>query len=414
VSAFFTFESMYRAEEPSAYDFIVSMSDQLRLHAGLADVSADVPQSLLDKIGVENLNIALVPFSYGGRESFGSLRRRLIVNYWLGKGDPALAIALPGPNLASPPLCMLASPLQKQDFFKPFIESSNPRWAAFALTEAHGGSDATGLRTQATKLENGDWRISGAKQYIGNAYRAKQAIVFATVNERAQRFGIRAFLIDLDAPGITVAPHRQMLGLRCVQLSKIALNNHDVGGGRLLHDPQRTRHIDAFEGAQGAWNFMRPSLSAMVCGAAHSALEDFLRAVSRSSRSARHPALARVLQLQQDRAAMLGEAVSVALGLCFRAAGEFDHGRPSEILGSCAKAFAATIALEVADFMVCTQAIFPDLLEPTLVDRYVRNARAFDILEGTGEIQRLIISRQIAGQRRFKKLTQLQLESSMS
>lgn len=405
MSAFSVFESMFRAEQPSSYDFIVAMSAQLQQLAELADVRADIPQALFDELDVAHLNVALVPCNYGGRDSFGSLRRRLIVNYWLGKGDPALAIALPGPSLASPPLCMLANPRQKQEFFRPFIESSVPRWAAFALTEAHGGSDAAGLRTRATQLAGGGWRLKGKKQYIGNAYRAKQAIVFATVDERTQRFGIRAFLVDTEAPGVTVEPHRQVLGLRCVQLSTINLDDLEVGDERLLHDPRQTRQTDAFEGAQGAWNFMRPCLSAMICGAAHSALEHFLQAASRDPG---YQASARVLQLQKDRAAMLGEAVQAVLGLCFRAANEFDHGRPSEILGSAAKALAATVALEVADLMVCTQAMLPDLLEPDWVDRYVRNARAFDILEGTGEMQRLMIARQVGTQRRFTDLAHLQ------
>jgi acyl-CoA dehydrogenase len=403
MSVFSTFETMFRGEEPQAYEFVTELSAQLNRHAAAADADGQVPQVLIDAFGVESLNIALVPIAHGGRGSFGSLRRRLIANYWLGKGDPALAIALPGPSLASPPMCVLASHEQKQSFYRQFVGSSEPVWAAFALTEAHGGSDAAGLRTQAVRQPGGGWRLSGNKQYIGNAFRARQAVVFATVDERVQRFGIRAFLVDLDDPRVTVEPHSQMLGLRCVQLSKIKLDGVEVGDDRLLQDPQRTRQVDAFEGAQGAWDFMRPSLSTMICGAATRALDELLRATQPAAQT---PAVAGLRAVQRERALALREAVDTALGVCFRAAAEFDHDRASSTLGSAAKALAATAALDVADLLLSTQSLFAQALDPSFVDRYIRNARAFDILEGTGEMQRLMVARQVGAQRssRFSAL----------
>lgn len=393
--AFENFEKLFRHREQDAFEFITALSDEIWRCSKTADETRQIPEQIFQKFDVRKLNLALVPSVYGGREAFGSLRRRLIANFHLGYGDPALAIALPGPSLASPPICSLGSQEQKRRFFSQFSGAETPTWAAFALTEPIGGSDATALKTRAEPIAGG-WRISGEKHYIGNAFRARQAVVFATIDEKKRRFGIRAFLVDLNDPRISVTPHRYMLGLRCVQLSRIKLDGVEIDGERLLTNPDRGGTVDAFEGAQKAWDFMRPNLSAMICGAACRALTEVLHA---TEKAAVLPAIQNERMKTRDRAIALRHRVDAALDVCLKAANEFDHGRISSMLGSAAKALAATAALNVADFLMSIPEEYLHMLEPGYPDRYVRNARSFDILEGTGEMQRLMIARHVAEQR---------------
>ncbi len=395
MSAFNHFENLFRQRESDAFEFITSLSDELWRYSGTADETRQIPEQIFQKFSVRKLNLALVPSAYGGREAFGSLRRRLIANFRLGYGDPALAIAMPGPSLASPPVCSLGSQEQKEKFFGQFAGTDTPTWAAFALTEPHGGSDATALKTRAESID-GKWRISGEKHYIGNAFRARQAVVFATIDERRRRFGIRAFLVDLNDPRISVTPHHYMLGLRCVQLSKIKLDGVEVDGDRLLTNPDRGATVDAFEGAQNAWDFMRPNLSGMICGAAYRALSEVLHV---TENAAALPSIENERTTVRDQAIALRHRVEAALDVCLKAANEYDHGRISSMLGSAAKALAATAALNVADFLMRIPEAYLQMLKPGYPDRYVRNARSFDILEGTGEMQRLMIARQVAEQR---------------
>lgn len=395
MSAFKNFEEIFRHRETDGYEFITTLSDELWRHSKTADETGKIPEQIFQQFNVRKLNLALVPSVYGGREAFGSLRRRLIANFRLGYGDPALAIAMPGPSLASPPICSLGSQEQKKRFYSQFSEAEIPTWAAFALTEPHGGSDATALKTRAEPIAGG-WRISGEKHYIGNAFRARQAVVFATIDEKKRRFGIRAFLVDLNDPRVNVTPHSYMLGLRCVQLSKIKLNGVEIGADRLLTNPDRSATVDAFEGAQSAWDFMRPNLSGMICGSAYRALDEALRA---TEKAAAHPSIENERKKIRDQAIALRHRVEAALDVCLKAANEYDHGRISSMLGSAAKALAATAALNVADFLMSLPETYLQMLEPGYPYRYVRNARSFDILEGTGEMQRLMIARQVVEQR---------------
>lgn len=395
MSAFENFEKLFRHREPDAFEFVTALSDELWRCSKTADETGQVPEQIFQKFSARKLNLALVPSVYGGREAFSSLRRRLIANFRLGYGDPALAIALPGPSLASPPLCSLGSQEQKRRFFSQFAGTETPTWAAFALTEPSGGSDATALKTCAESIAGG-WRISGEKHYIGNAFRARQAVVFATIDEKKRRFGIRTFLVDLNDSRVSVTPHRYMLGLRCVQLSRIKLDGVEVDGERLLANPDRGGTVDAFEGAQHAWDFMRPNLSAMICGAAYRALAEVLHATEKAKTL---PSIENERTKTRYQAIALRHRVEAALDVCLKAANEFDHGRVSSMLGSSAKALAATAALNVADFLMSIPDEYLQMLDPGYPNRYVRNARSFDILEGTGEMQRLMIARQVAEQR---------------
>jgi len=395
MSAYENFEKLFRHRESEAFEFIKALSDELWRCGTTADETRQIPERIFQQFSVHKLNLALVPSVYGGREAYGSLRRRLIANFNLGYGDPALAIALPGPSLASPPICSLGSLEQKRRFFRQFSEAEIPTWSAFALTEPNVGSDATALKTRAEPVPGG-WRISGEKHYIGNAFRARQAVVFATIDEKKRRFGIRAFLVDLNDPRVTVTPHRYMLGLRCVQLSRIKLDSVEVDEERLLTNPDRGATVDAFEGAQNAWDFMRPNLSGMICGSAYRALAEVLRV---TEKSASIPFVENERKKTRYQAIALRHRVEAALDVCLKAANEYDHGRISSMLGSAAKALAATAALNVADFLMSLPEEYLHMLEPGYPDRYVRNARSFDILEGTGEMQRLMIARQVAEQR---------------
>ena len=145
---------------------------------------------------VRALNLNLVPSQYGD-VLVQSLTSRVMLMEYLGYADAALALALPGPGLAMPPVLALANERQQAAFFAGF-HSDAPRWGAFAITDC--GSDATAMRTSARKTAHG-WVLNGTKCFTTNGARANTIITFATINRNAGRFGIRAFRVEHDAPG---------------------------------------------------------------------------------------------------------------------------------------------------------------------------------------------------------------------
>lgn len=134
---------------------------QIRAHRDEADRTGQIPATFWQSDMVRALNLNLVPSQYGGCPGVQSLTSRVMLMEYLGYADAALALALPGPGLAMPPVLALANERQQAAFFAGF-HSDAPRWGAFAITEPDCGSDATAMRTSARKTAHG-WVLNGTK-----------------------------------------------------------------------------------------------------------------------------------------------------------------------------------------------------------------------------------------------------------
>ncbi|SAL44634.1 acyl-CoA dehydrogenase [Caballeronia sordidicola] len=336
---------------------------------------------------VSALNMNLVPTRYGGCPALQSLVAQATLMACLGEADASLALALPGPGLAMPPVVALASTQQQARFFQRF-QSGTPRWGAFAITEPDCGSDATAMRTHARKTGRG-WVLNGTKCFITNGARADCVITFATINRQMGRYGVRAFLVDCNTPGFTLSRIERMAGLRATQLAVLSYADCEVTDDALLARGNEKPLDDAFSGAQRSWDYFRPLLSAVMVGACRRVRADLVAWLDAGGTPAdRHQGVANVEASLLD----IDRQIAAAWLLCHCTAWKTDRGIATSMDSSMTKAFASRVAARITRAALDLAGIDGIIACPSLEQAY-RDARAFDIMEGTGELQRLMIAR---------------------
>ncbi|HIE4434599.1 TPA: acyl-CoA dehydrogenase family protein [Burkholderia multivorans] len=363
------------------------LAARMRAHGTQADQTGQIHDAFWVPDEIHALNLNLVPSAYGGCPEVQSLVSRTALMAFLGYADAGLALALPGPGLAMPPVLALAHPQQQARFFERF-HSPTPRWAAFAITEPDCGSDATAMRTTARKTAHG-WVLNGTKCFITNGARADYVITFATINRRLGRFGIRAFFVDSDTPGFSVTRIERMAGLRVSQLAVLTYADCEVPDDALLCRSDERPLDDAFAGAQHAWDYFRPLLSSIMIGTCRRVRED-LAAYFDAGGHPRdiHQRTADVNNQLLD----IDRQITAAHLLCHYAAWKFDCGVASSMDASITKAYASHVAARITHTALELAGLDGIAAYPSLEQSY-RDAKAFDIMEGTGDLQRLMIAR---------------------
>lgn len=364
-----------------------ALTAAINRHAPTSDRTGDIPQAFWDETDVEALNMMLVPERFKPqRAAPPSAISRVATFESVGHADPGYAIALPGPGLSLPPLMALGSEPQQARSLARF-RSGRPVWGAFAISEPGVGSDATAIRTLARKTDDG-WVLNGTKCFITNGARSDYVIVFATIDPTRGRFGIRAFIVENTTPGFSVDRTEIMLGLRASQLSVLSFTDCEISAENLLSGNHVGRHLDAFSAAQGAWDFMRPMLTSVIVGTCQRIRDELSRHLS-GSESSGTARLTRngLADLLRD----MDREIHTARLLAWKAAWMSDNGLPMSKEASMAKAYASTIAIRLAERTL--EIVGARALEPgSALERAYRNAKAFDILEGTGDMQRLMVT----------------------
>jgi acyl-CoA dehydrogenase len=363
------------------------LAQRMRACGREADQSGQIPDSAWRAADVRAHNLNLVPAAYGGCPAVQSLVSRVSLMEYLGHADASLALALPGPGLAMPPVVALASALQQAAFFQRF-HSSTPQWGAFAITEPDCGSDATAMRTVARRRAHG-WVLNGTKCFITNGARADCVITFATINRQLGRYGIRAFVVDRNTPGFSVTRVERMSGLRASQLAVLSYSDCEISDDALLRRGDEKSLDDAFAGAQQSWDYFRPLLSSIMTGTCQRIRDELAACLDAGGR----PADSR-RRVRDVDACLLGidRQISAARLLCHCTAWKVDHGIATSLDASMTKAYASRIAAGITRTALELAGIDGIAAHPTLEQAY-RDAKAFDIMEGTGELQRLMIAR---------------------
>jgi alkylation response protein AidB-like acyl-CoA dehydrogenase len=259
---------------------------------------------------------------------------------------------------------------------------------AFALTEPTSGSDAASLRTTARRDGTG-WRIQGRKQFITNARYAPFAIVLARVGEldREQTSaGITAFVMPLEAPGVSIGPAERKLGLRASDTSALILDDARVGDDAVLGEVGKGFGI-AMAGLDGG----RIGIAAQSVGIARRALE-IARAYSLERRQFGRPI--GDFEGLRFRMAKAESDLAAARLLALRAAWLRDRGLPFTREAAMAKLYASEMAQRATHAAV--QILGGNgYMRDYAVERYARDGRATTIYEGTSEIQRIVIARSL-------------------
>lgn len=282
------------------------------------------------------------------------------------------------------PVLKYGSEEQKQRFLKPMARGE--MLAAFCLTEPHAGSDAAAIRTRAEKRGN-KWVLNGTKQFITSGSTADVAIVFARTDPEAGRSGISAFIVPTDRPGYVVASVEKKLGQKASDTCQIVFENLELTPDLMLGEEGEGYKI-ALSNLEGG----RIGIAAQAVGMARAAYEHALAYAkerqSMGTEIVNHQAVG-------FRLADMATRIEAAHQMVLHAAALRDAGQPCLKEAAMAKLFASEAAETVCSDAIQVHGGYGYLADFP-VERIYRDVRVCKIYEGTSDIQRLIIARQIA------------------
>jgi acyl-CoA dehydrogenase len=367
-----------------------------------ADREHRVPDEFLGRLTMmsRGMTIGEVPQEYGGegagvgetKDKKGKTQKNrfaLIAAEEMAWGDISVLMSMPGPGLGGPPVQFTGTPEQRKRFFGVFKEPGL-HWGAYGLTEPGAGSDVAGIRTSCRK--DGDhYVLNGRKCFITNGARADWVVIFATIDPSQGRAGHRAFVVEKGTPGFSVGKIEDKMGLRASETAELVLEDVRVPVDNLLGGEKHYEGKEGFMAAMKTFDSSRPMVGALGLGIARAAYE-YARDFIKQSYTLARP-LARYAQLS-DTLAEDKRLLDAARLMCWRAAWMADEGIPNAKEASMAKAYAAKVAMKV-----CTDAVqlmgANGLEQHQLVEKWYRDIKVFDIFEGTGQIQRIVISKRI-------------------
>lgn len=276
---------------------------------------------------------------------------------------------------------------QKQQWLIPLAQGKEI--GAFGLTEPNSGSDAGALQATA-ELKNGEWVLNGTKQFITNIglENASMIIVAARVKEGERADTISTFIVPKNSPGFTLGERYRKMAWNSSATHEVILSDCRVPKENLLGDPKRgfAQHLAVLETG-------RISIAAIAVGVAQACLNEALKYAQERKQFGR-PIFD--FQAIQFKLADMAVSIELARNQYLKAAWLKDQGRPYDFEASAAKLFASEIAEKVASDALEIHG-GNGLMEEYPISRYYNGVKILQIVEGTSEIQRLIIGRILSG-----------------
>ncbi|HJX38026.1 MAG TPA: acyl-CoA dehydrogenase family protein [Anaerolineae bacterium] len=339
------------------------------------------PQEIVERYFELGLLHYGVPKEYGGG-GLGSLEGCLVAEE-LAAGSGGVEVGLYGNILGLLPLLIAGSDELKEELLP--RHCSGPNQSALCVTEAGAGSDVGSIRTRACR-DGGEYVIDGTKRFITNGGVASLYTVIAKEDPDLGNRGLSAFVVPADTPGLSHGRKEDKLGQRSSDTCEVIFEEVRIPARYLLG-----RGRDGFKITMRTLDSSRPVVGSQAVGICRAALEAAVAYVNQStaSRQGGKPPQGTQLML-----ADMAIKVQAARWLCWHAAWLGDHGHRNTQQSAMAKCFAGDIAVEVTSAAV--QLLGVDGYTARYpVERYLRDARAYSIFEGTAEIQRLVIAREL-------------------
>ncbi|WP_422123137.1 acyl-CoA dehydrogenase [Planococcus sp. X10-3] len=286
-------------------------------------------------------------------------------------------------SLGGAPLNLFGTDEQKEKYLTPICTGES--FGAFGLTEPNAGSDAGGTETRA--IEDGDdWVINGSKVYITNASHAKHLAITAITGMVDGKKEISAIIVPTDAEGFTIIDNYEKMGLNASNTTELVLDNVRVPKSNLLG-----KRGDGFKQFLVTLDGGRIGIAAMAVGIAQAA---FNRALTYSKERKQFGKTLSEFQITQFKLADMAMKIELARNMVYKAAWMKDQGRPFTKEASMAKLYASEISMQVANEAIQIHGGYGYMKEYE-VERYMRDAKLLEIGEGTSEVQRMVIARQI-------------------
>ena len=356
--------------------------ERLRPFAEQWDKAHRFPREAIDEMAALGLFGMLVPEQYGGSDT-GYVAYAMALEE-IAAGDGACSTIMSVHNsVGCVPILKFGTEQQKQQFLTPL--ASGAMIGAFALTEPQAGSDASSLKTRA-RLEGDHYVLNGSKQFITSGQNAGVVIVFAVTDPQAGKRGITAFIVPTHAPGYQVARVEDKLGQHASDTCQIVFDNVRVPVANRLGEEGQGYKI-ALANLEGG----RIGIASQSVGMARAAFE-VARDYAKERQSFGKPLIEH--QAVAFRLADMATRIAVARQMVLHAAALRDAGRPALVEASMAKLFASEMAEKVCSDALQTLGGYGYLSDFPL-ERIYRDVRVCQIYEGTSDIQRMVIARNL-------------------
>jgi acyl-CoA dehydrogenase len=358
-------------------------TNEIRPVAAEHDVAMRHPVEVIAKaheLGLMNLH---VPVDYGGLGL--SAFDGMLVGEELNWGCSGIGTSLGANGLGAGPVIIAGTDEQKAEWLPPLLDA--PILCSFGLSEPDAGSDVARMKTTAVRKAD-EYVLNGSKTFISNAGYADWTVVFAKTDPAKGHRGISAFVVPMDAPGVTIEQHLDKMGQRATDTSAFALQDVVVPAANRLGEEGQ-----GFKVAMQTLDFTRPGTAIGAVGVAQAAYE---LAVDYAKERVTFDVPIAMHQGVNFMIADMATEIEAARLLCWQAAWMLDqgHGRKATLYSSFAKRFAADTAMKVATDAVQVFGGYGYIKEYP-VEKLMRDAKLFQIYEGTSQIQRLVIAKEI-------------------
>ena len=332
------------------------------------------------RIGLVNPTL---PAEYGGA-GLSDVESSFITEE-LAYGCSGIQTSMTANTLGLTPIRLAGTEEQKKKYLGWL--AAEPIFASYATTEPGAGSDVAGIQTKAVKDGNG-WVLNGQKMWITNANMASFITVFATEDASKRHKGIGAFIIPADSAGLKIGKHEDKLGQRASDTAAVTLEDVKVPAENVLAVPGQ-----GFKLAMETFNQTRPDIGAIAVGLMRRCLDECVAYAKERKTFGVSIAQHQLVQAMIAEMAIRVEATSL---LVRKAAWNLDKGIRNPIVSSYAKAYGADSAMQTA---VDAVQVFGGngLSKEYPVEKLMRDAKILQIYEGTSQIQRMVIAKNVLG-----------------
>lgn len=355
---------------------------EIRPHVREWDEAQHFPTELLPKLAALGLMGIQVPEAYGGA-GMSAVDYCLCIEE-IARVDPSVALSVAAHNgLGVAHIAMFGTEAQKQRFLTPL--ASGEKLAAWGLTESQSGSDAAAMRT--TAVRDGDaWVLNGTKQFITHGRYGDTLVVMAVTDRAKAHRGISAFIVERGTAGFRAGKKEDKLGMRASETSELIFENCRVPASQLLGDEGQ-----GFINTLQVLDAGRIGIAALAVGLAQGAYD-----AARSYAFTRQQFGQPIGRFQSIRAKLVDDAIRIggARLLTYRAAAMKDGARRTTLESAMAKLYSSEIAVRAADDSVQIHGGY-GFVKDYAAEKFFRDVKLTTIGEGTSEIQRLVIARQL-------------------
>jgi acyl-CoA dehydrogenase len=354
---------------------------EIRPKAAEYDEHSTHPADIIEKAHEVGLMNPHVPEEYGGVGL--SMFDGMLIGEELSWGCAGIAVSIVANMLGAAPVVLAGTEEQKRTWLPPLVES--PILCSFALTEPNAGSDVSGIQTTAVR-DGDEYVLNGSKMFITNAGHAAWIVVFASTDRSQGHRGLSAFVVPTGLEGVTIEKHLDKMGQRATDTSAVAFQ--DV---RVPVENRLGEEGEGFKIAMRTLDHTRPGTAAGAVGVARAAYE-YSAEYSRERVQFGQPIA--MNQGVNFLIADMATEIEAARLLTWQAAWLLDQGKRATLQSSFAKRFASDTAMKVTTDAVQIFGGYGYIKEYP-VEKLMRDAKLFQIYEGTSQIQRLVIAREI-------------------